>query len=257
MIDADLQGTAGPWAVPDGFGQGKGVFGGLLAGRLVNAATGALADRTRALRALTMAFIAPPDVGPATITVEPLREGAGSTTVDVRLLQGGAVKTQSTMVFSKPRPSSAFTEDVPVIDPAWEQVEIVPVAPPMAPVFATHFEYRPTGAWPFSGGTRAETSGWVRPVSFSGHYDAALVTACADAWWHSLHVRATTIRPALTVTFALELYGDPASVPANAPLFHHGVTWAVGGGYASERRTLWTPAGALLAVNHQSIAVLG
>lgn len=255
MIEASMQSTGGNWAVPDGWGQGKGVFGGLIAGALVNAATQKLTDRTRALRALTMHFLAPPEAAPSMIAIETIREGGASSTLEARLLQG-SLKSHAMMVFSKPRPGASHVQDAPAIDPDWEKVAIVPVEPPMAPVFAQHFEYRPVGAWPFSGGERAESSGWVRPRAFSGKYDAALIVACCDAFWHSIHVRADTIRPSLTVTFSVELYGDPGAVPLHAPLFHHGVTWFSEAGYASERRTLWSPDGKLLAVNNQAIAVL-
>ncbi len=255
MIETPMKSTGGSWAVPDGWGQGKGVYGGLIAGALVNAATERLIDKTRALRALTMHFLAPPDAAPSTISVETIREGGASSTLEARLLQG-SLKAHAMMVFSKPRPGAPYVHETPAFDPAWEKVDIVPVEPPMAPIFAQHFEYRPVGAWPFSGGEKAESSGWVRPREFSGKYDATLIVAIADAFWHSVHVRAQSIRPSLTVTFSVELYGDPGAVPLHAPLFHHGVTWVSEAGYASERRTLWSPDGKLLAVNNQAIAVL-
>ena len=258
MIESVLQSSEGAWSVPDGWGQGRGVFGGLLCGALVTAARQKLTDPTRELRSLAMMFIAPPDVGAARLEVSSLREGGGSTTVEAALVQKGSVRSKALLVFSKPRlTEGAFCIASPPFDADWQKAQVIPVGPPFAPIFAQHFEYRPTLGLPFSGGTTAETAGWIRPASFSGKYDAALIATCADAYWHSLQARGETMRAALTVSYSLELYGDLEHVEPDAPLFHHGISWAMQGGYASERRTLWSASGSLLAVNHQSIAVLG
>lgn len=256
MIESLLHSDNGAWSVPLGWEQGKGVFGGLIAGALVKAATQLVNDQERALRAVTLTFVSAPTVGPAELKATVVREGGSTTTVELKLLQAG-VKTLGVATFARPRPKAEVMLQDPVrFDRQWQQAEVVAVEPPLAPVFTQHFEYRPTGPWPFSGADRAEAVGWLRPRQFSGRYDAALLVTMADGFWHSVHTRADAPRPSLTINYAVELYGDPAHVERHAPLYHHGITWVASNGLASERRTLWSPDGKLLAVNHQAIAVL-
>ncbi|MBL8955508.1 MAG: thioesterase family protein [Myxococcaceae bacterium] len=259
MLEALMQSHGSDWNIPDGWGQGKAVFGGLIAGALDEAATRRVTGGERKLRALNMTFVAAPTPGAATLPVVTLREGGGSTTLDARVVQQGATVSTATLVFSKPRPNAErFVTDPVPFDRDWQKAEamVVDADNDFAPQFTQHFEYRPTLGVPFSG-DRAETAGWVRPRAFSGRYGPATLAACIDAYWHAFHARAQQPTRAATVGFALELYDDASTVEPGAPVFHHGVTWAAGTGYGSERRTLWSPDGRLLAVNHQSIGIFG
>ena len=73
------------WAIPDGWQQGKGAFGGLVAGAAVRAAEAVIAEPARALRALTAELMAPAMVGATAIEVTPLRAGSSVTVVAVAL----------------------------------------------------------------------------------------------------------------------------------------------------------------------------
>jgi hypothetical protein len=140
-------------------------------------------------------------------------------------------------------------------------------------VFAQHFEFRITGALPFSSSSRATAQGFIRPHrgfdarvdaggagrvdgGVDGGVDAAVVAACADAWWPAAFALFDGPRPTATITYALELTGDPATLDAHAPLFHDAVSDVAVDGYATEHRTLWTPDGALVAQNQQVFAII-
>jgi hypothetical protein len=125
------------------------------------------------------------------------------------------------------------------------------------PEFARHFEYRVVEGGPFSGGA-ARTAGWIRPrvPVAPGQRDAGYVAALADAWYPAAMVRATAPRPMATSAFTLELVGDLGGLDPEAPLLFRGTAPVCAGGYFLETRELWGEDGRLVAVNHQTFAVI-
>jgi hypothetical protein len=85
--------------------------------------------------------------------------------------------------------------------------------------------------------------------------DDALVVALADAWWPVELTRLTAPRLLVTLSFSLQILGAP-SLAAGAPLLHSACTLAGADGYVTEQRALWTEAGALLALNQQTFALV-
>jgi hypothetical protein len=246
--------------VDDGWQQGRGAFGGLVIGALVRAATVVTADPARRVRSVTAELLGPVLVGEATLKVERLRQGSGVSGVRVRLLQAEAAGrapdelAQAVVVIAKDRPDTpAWSHAAPPDIPDWRTVPEVPLAPPLAPVFTQHFEFRVTGALPFSSASRATAQGFVRPKA-RGVVDAAVVAACADAWWPAAFATFSAPRPMATITYALELHD--AAVDADEPLFHDADCDVAAAGYATEHRRLWSPSGRLVAQNQQVFAVI-
>lgn len=243
-------------AIPDGWQQGRGAFGGLVLGVMVRAMLSHEPERDRVLRTLTSDIAAPVLPGPALVRVRELRRGKRQTNVLVTLEQGGAsvalatgvlsaARGATTLEVSPPRPAGRPAADVP----------IVPLAPPLAPVFSSHFEYRPDGPLPFCGAPDAVTSGWVRPKAVPSRVDAALVTALLDAWWPALFTVVPGPLPMSTISFAAQLLVDPATLPPDEPLFHRARLLSQRDGFALELRELWHR-GELVATNQQTFAVL-
>ncbi|MFZ5442148.1 MAG: thioesterase family protein, partial [Myxococcota bacterium] len=127
--------------LPDGWQQGRGLYGGLVTALLVRA----LEDSTpeRPLRSLTAELCGPVQPGEVTVELDPLRAGNAVTTTAVRLVQGGEVQAHGVGVMGKPRPVEhrAFSLPPPELKP-WREVEVLPVEPPFGPDFARYFEYR-------------------------------------------------------------------------------------------------------------------
>ena len=248
--------------VPDGWQQGRGAFGGLVLGAMVRAATDTVAAADRRVRSVTAELLGPVLPGPATLHVEKLRQGSGVSAARVRLLQDsgtGVVEEQAcaVVVLGKPRPNTpAFSQRVVPALPDWREATIVDVEPPLGPVFASNFIFRPTGAYPFSGATQATAAGWIQPREPFAAWDAALVVACADAWWPTILATLEEVRPMATITFALELLVDPASLDPSVPLFHDAKCESCVDGYAVEHRALWTAEGVLVAENQQLFAII-
>ncbi|HEY1100478.1 MAG TPA: thioesterase family protein [Myxococcota bacterium] len=248
--------------VPDGWRQGRGAFGGLVVGAMVRAATALNDDDSRRVRSVTAELLGPVLPGRATLAVEKLRQGSGVSAVRVRLLQDsgtGVVEEQAcaVVVLAKSRPGTPSFQQraVPHI-PDVNSVDVVAVEPPLGPVFAGNFIFRPTGAFPFSGATQATAAGFIQPKLPIAAVDAAVVAACADAWWPTLYATLDAPRPMATITFALELLIDPRELDPTLPLFHEAKSETAVDGYSVEHRALWTTDGRLVAENQQLFAII-
>ena len=135
-----------------------------------------------------------------------------------------------------------------------EAVPVVPVGPPLGPEFLTQIELRPLRGLPFSGDTSPEVVGWLSPRGRIARVDAALVAALADTWWVTVMPRLERPRPVGTLTYSLDIPGDPQWLkvrtrwPPRAPAAsqhpHCGPR-----GVHRETRELWTADGRLLTWN--------
>jgi len=239
---------------PDGWKQGRGLFGGLVIGALVRQAEHHAQAVDRQARSVTAELVGPAQAGPTEIRVRTLRAGNAVSTIAAELIQAGETFAHAVVVFGATRPVDAdFSEAMPPEAPAWQSLEPFPPDVPFVPEFAKNFEFRNVGPAPYSAGLEALASGWVRPRTCS-RASAAYVVAQADAWWPSFFTRMSSPRPIGTIAFSLQLTG--ALPEGDAPLFHRGRTTICHAGYATEQRELWTETGKLVSLNQQTIAII-
>ena len=137
--------------------------------------------------------------------------------------------------------------------PAWADVPVVPVGPPIGPVFAQHVEFRIVDGLPYTG-RPARALGYLRLREPSA-WTASSLLGIIDAWWPASYSRLTDPHPMATVSFEAHLLADPASVP-DEPLLLSSELLAVHEGFTTERRSLFTADGRLVVENLQSIAVI-
>jgi hypothetical protein len=242
---------------PDGWQQGRGAFGGIVVGAMIRALEVHLAEPARSLRSLTAQLCGPVLPGPAELRVETLRAGSGVGTLACRLVQSGEIQAHAVGVFGKSRAKDLDAQHLVAPSlPPWRDREPVPVAPPFGPPFARFFEFRTTGALPYTGATRLEVEGWVRPKNPGTARDAAYVAVCADAWWSPLHSFLSVPRPLATIDFTLQLCGTLEGLDPNAPLFHRARDLVVRDGYFVEHRELWGEDGRLVSLNQQTFAII-
>src|SRR5215470_18655922 len=206
--------------VPDGWQQGRGAFGGLVVASLVRAAEAAVASPDRPLRSLTVAICGPVLVGRAEIAVEILRAGSGATTCAARLVQEGSVQAHGVAILGRSRAHDLAWSPPKVAITPWQDVPVLPVAPPAAPTFAPHFEFRSTGPLPFSGTRAARASGWIRPNRPGTARDAGYLAACIDAWWPCIVSRFPEPRPAATIAYTLQIVGGLDGLDPDAPFYY-------------------------------------
>ena len=238
---------------PEGWKQGRGLFGGLVIGALVRAAEQHAGTTDRQVRSVTAELVGPTAPGPAELRARTLRAGSAVSTVAVELVQG-EVSAHAVVVLGSARTvGTDFTELAPPEAPSWREIEPFPPNVPMAPDFAQHFEFRNVGPIAFTGGDEALACGWVRPRECSVR-SASYIAAQADVWWPSFFARMDMPRPIGTISFALHLCGE---IPeSDAPLLHRGRTTVSRAGYAVEQRELWGEDGRLVALNQQTIAII-
>ena len=103
----------GVWDVPEGWRQGRGAFGGLTLATLARAASQHEAAADRALRTITAEIPSAVMVGPATITVTPLRAGSGLTTLAAHAEQNGELVAHAVLSFGKTRLHDLERQDTP------------------------------------------------------------------------------------------------------------------------------------------------
>jgi acyl-CoA thioesterase len=281
VTPAALGGGRSSVALPDGWQQGRGAFGGLVLAVMVRAAEAAASDAERPLRSLSAQIVGPVQPGEVEIATEVLRAGSAVTSVAARLVQAGQIQAHAVAVFGRARATYAARPIVPAPEPPpWRGRASIPLSSPMLPVFARHLEYWPTGQLPFSEPHRGspgrsanklsdgaslggvgpdavqETAGWVRMRRPGRARDAAYVVALIDSYWPGFLAAATGPRPSATLTFSLETLADLAGLDPDAPLFYRARVLGGRDGYAIEARELWGEDGRLVALNQQIFVVI-
>jgi hypothetical protein len=245
-------------AVPAGWRQGRGAYGGLGIAAMIRAIDARAADESRKVRSVTAELPAPLEAGAAQIVVDVLRTGNAVTTARAAIEQGGEVRGHAVAVLAATRPGAgptAWTELTAPVAKAWRELEPMPISPLM-PEFAANFEYRPAEGIPMTGGA-ARCVGWVRPRDrVNDSRDAGYIAAMCDAWWPAALVRFDTMRPIATIAYTLDIVGNLDGLDPESPLLYRGVVPYCADGYFLETRELWGEDGRLVAINHQTFVVI-
>jgi acyl-CoA thioesterase len=233
--------------------QGRAAFGGLLAAFAVRAARRVVGE-DRPLRSVLMDFVAPAEVGEVEVEVSLLRAGRGISHAQVQLRQKGQPLVVLLLAYGSGRstalawPASQRPE---LPDP--ESLAPLPYVEGIIPAFTQNFDFRWTrGDYPFTGGTRPEIGGWVRP-RVPTPPDEALVLALADSWPAPILPLLSGHAPASTVTWMVDFVGPIHGAPGDWWAFYGDAVQA-GDGYSSIEGRLWGPSGALVAVSRQCVA---
>lgn len=242
-------------SIDDGWQQGRGAFGGLVLGALAQAIEASEPDPARELRALTGQLPGPVPVGESILRVVAVRRGTGASTWQARLDHAGETLAVATAVLGRARGDEAAADLQKRATPGWSELPVAPLGPPVAPRFLQHFELRPTGPLPFSGG-EPRCEGFVRERAPPRRRTAADVIALSDVYWPTFLVGQSGPRALATVSFSLQLMASPAALEPTEPLFHQARELGRFGGFVAEQRDLFTPDGALVAVSLQTFAIV-
>lgn len=241
--------------VPPGWRQGRGAFGGLVVGALIQAIEHRLADPARKVRSVTAELPGPVEQGAAEISVEPLRHGKNVSTLRAQLSQHGEIRSHAVAIVGASRAGSAalgWNDLSPPQAPPWATIEPVPTA---GVEFAQHFEYRIVEGIPMTG-KASRAVGWVRSRDPGTGRGAGYLAALIDAWWPTAFNRFTAMRPMATIAFTLDILGGLDGLDPAAPLLYRAVAPVCADGYFVETRELWGEDGRLLAINHQTFAII-
>jgi acyl-CoA thioesterase len=256
LHDVTTPAADGTLTIRDGWRQGRGAYGGLTIAAAIRAIEARVADPRRTVRSVTAEIPGPTLPGEARFTVDVLRSGNSLTVARAALAQRDEVTTHVVAVLAASRPVAeppTWRELARPEAPPWQSVPVLPMGGSF-PEFAQHFEYRLVSGVPYSGGA-AQSIGWIRARDPGAPRDAAYVAALVDAWWPATLVRDRGPRPLATIASTVEVVSEPTDV-GDSPLLYRGSVLVAGDGYFLETRELWTEDGRLLALNHQTFAVI-
>ncbi|RKG94518.1 thioesterase family protein [Corallococcus sp. CA053C] len=239
--------------------QGRGAYGGVVAGQVMRALEHHLGDARRPVRSLTVHFCSPAAEGVADVHTRIERAGKLVTHATARVESAGVVVAVATATFGAARGGApGYLDFVMPEVPAPETLTPVDADAPM-PDFCRFFEYRYcVGSPPYSGAAVAEVGGWLRPRDATV-LDAALCVGLMDAYPPSVLSRMDGFRAAATVDFTVQFF-QTFPLAGSALDMHYlrtGRSRQAAEGYTEESQLLWTRDGTLLAQCRQLIAVLG
>ena len=254
-----------------GWGQGRATFGGLLGALVVAHLQSALSHMgtatspvTSALRALTISFVAPVEIGQISISSEVLRTGKSVTQMLCTVKQNEQVCVSALASFGAARQSSVnvTSASAPPIDPP-ESGRFIPDLEGIAPEFTKLIDFRFIQCGlPFSGASTSHIDGWMRWRAAAGvDTQRARYTdlvALIDAWPPAILQMLKQPMPASSLTWTVEFpaIDDAELATESNPWWQYrAVTESAHNGYAHIAAHCWDQNGRLVAISRQTATV--
>lgn len=254
-----------------GWGQGRAIFGGLL-GALVVAHMQARLTGDAKLRALTISFVAPVEVGEVEFKSEVLRAGKSVTQMQCHLLQHGKVVLSALASFGVARSSQVIvaSETAPDFGDIKDGLSF-PFIEGVIPEFTRKIDFLYTNCdLPFSTSTKSHIHGWMRwkeSPEVSAELSAEVNTARApllslialiDAWPPAILQMLDSPNPASSLTWTLEFPSIDEAVlsqQANPWWQYRAHTDAAHNGYGHIAAEIWNERDQLVAISRQTVTV--
>lgn len=239
--------------IPDGWGQGRACFGGLVAavlyaplGRLIN---------DRPVRSLTVSFVGPVAPGPTVVETEILRTGKSVTQAMSRLRQGDATLAVMLASFGTARASEiSVASAAPPHGKGPEEGMAMPRVKGLVPDFTLHFDFRWTeGDPPFTKSDRGLIGGWVRFAEKPQNEGVEALLALVDAWPPAVLPMYPRPAPGSSLTWTIEFLQDG---PFTGDWWQYRAdTEYAADGYCHAAANLWNDKGEMVAISRQTVAV--
>lgn len=247
--------------IPAQWSQGRASFGGLVAA-LVYEAMRAQVPSGRPARSLAITFVGPaaPDVA-VSFEVEVLREGKAVSQVLGRAIQGGQVVTLVQGSFGAGRESRIVVKAAEA--PQAKSVEAcpeMPYIPNVTPEFTRYLAMRwAFGGLPFTNNPSREMGGWVRlrDQGSAEPINEAHLLALVDAWPPAVLPHLSAPAPGSSLTWTIEFVQPMSELSTLDWCLYRAQIEHARDGYGHVAAALWSPAGELLAISRQTVAVFG
>ncbi len=241
--------------LPEGWGQGRALFGGLTAAiAWQHGQAGAAADQQ--LRAMTVSFVAPVLAGPANLQRRVLRQGKNVTQIAVDIVQAGEVVLAALLTYGSARSSQVNVTDTPEPQSAAPDAGTPFPATKFLPEFARAFDYRVTvGGLPFSGNKSREFGGFMRFRELEKPITIGTFLGLVDAWPPAVLPHLTELAPASSLTWTIEF---PTQLPQQltSEWWHYVATIDYAAdGYGHTHAHIWDSQGQLVAISRQTVTV--
>ncbi|WP_445765890.1 acyl-CoA thioesterase [Rheinheimera sp.] len=241
--------------VPDAWGQGRAVFGGMAAA-LAIAHLLPVIPVGMPLRSVSVSFVAPLNTGQASVQRRILRQGKSVIQAQVNIEQDGQVALVLLASFGAARPSAHQLNADSA--PEW-QTDKTLTLPKQGPVpeFTTHFDYRIAhGQLPFSASPLSQLGGDIR-MSGSESSQAGILEllALVDAWPPVSLTLLNQPAPASSLTWTIEFIAHDLPF-SNTDWWRYLAEIDYGAdGYHHISAKLWQPDGKLAAISRQTVTV--
>lgn len=240
------------------WGQGRAVFGGIVAGLVYQAMVQTLEDN-RPVRSLQISFVGPVSVDePLELKTEILRQGKSVSQIMGRGMQKG--QTQVTVVgsFGHPRESAiAVRDDQQIFSDVADQLPAMPYIEGIIPAFTRFFDFRYATKLPFSGSSDTHLKGFVRFQNHQEKIDNAALLGLVDAWPPTPLPMLKKVAPASSLNWSIDFIDDqPNLAPGEFCQYLADIVHAENG-YAYTRAKIWNSKGELIAISQQTVTVFG
>lgn len=238
--------------------QGRSVFGGMQMAIAFQSAR-RLLSLDCPLRSLHATFLAPiaHDM-PIAASAKLLRAGRSVTQLQAQLQQGGLTCFECTAIVGADRATETLFDGATDTGVAPEKAFKLNFTPGLTPNFIQHYDLRwAKGRPPFSAAADPSATIFVRPSSDDLRYNEAEVLALADVIPPPAISLMRKPAPASTMNCALELIQPQAIFGTRQWIRFEVVLHSAHSGYAWQTAHVYSEAGQLIAIAHQSVAIFG
>ena len=236
------------------WGQGRTVFGGVLAAAALRALT-LYTDNAAPARTVTTTFEkAVASDAPVEGRCSILYQGKRVSNAQVLFTQEGEVKTRVSVLFGLARASTITVEaDDGDRVVAASELETLPYFEGIAPAFTQHVDFRWTdGPFPFTGGDKAAFAGWCRWKEAKALTAAESILGLLDAWASPVLALSEGPIPASSIVWTAHLFDTSSK---GSDFFHMSTKALVANdGYATCIDHLHDEHGKLVAWSEQLVA---
>lgn len=242
--------------MPEGWGQGRALFGGLVGAVLFDHLEKTVAAG-RTLRSFSLSFVAPMAPGPISLHSQVFREGKSVMQAMVSARQEGEVVAAMLVSLGTARESGVIVPPAaaPAMPPPERCIEL-PFMPGLTPDFLQHFQMRyADGMPPFSGSAVPDFSGYMGFRTPPQAMSTAALIALVDTWPPSVLPMLKKPAPASSLTWTMELLDDPGSRPADTLWQYRVKTDQSSDGYGQSQATIWDGEGKAVALSRQTFTV--
>lgn len=257
LAAASACGTEGTLSVPDSWGQGRTVLGGLSVALTFRVMQDQL-PQPRPLRSLNVSFVGPLATDQNfSFATSVLRSGKSVTHIEGRVLQDGQICVTLVASFGEARDSTTSvtaTDALPFAMP--EKPTLFPFIPGVTPQFFQHLDMTLLdGGFPFSGAKTSHHGGFMRFKEHPSEWTDAHLIALVDTWPPTLLQQLKKPAPASTLTWNLEFLHPHRPLNADAWFAYHAITRQAGEGYGHSEANIWDEHGELVALSRQTLTV--
>ncbi len=254
--------------IPEGWGQGRATFGGLIAGLLYSHLVAKLAAQyaekqgedsgDRVLRSATISFIGAVTAGEVSFEAEIFRNGKSVTQASARLVQDGEVKALLLASFGSARVSAIHVAPLHCA-PEFKRPDAIPPFPYIAgvmPEFLQQSDMRwVEGGVPFSGAAEPDFGGWMRWRESFPVMTVAHLIGLIDSWPPSVFSMLKTPASGSTLCWTIELLAHTYSQSSENFWQYQVKTDYAESGYVHAEAHIWDDTGTLVAISRQTSTI--